>query len=223
MIFRVIISHQQTEYIDQFVKIFGTNLLFVFDDMTGADLDKINQYGVSYIKNEHCGNRTQNRNMGLYEWETRVNLADNDIIEFFDGDRPPIRYDLSSIPPDFDVLLYTCQTDKRLQKLKPGLVNVNMLCNPFYSCGFCIKYSLVKKIYNINRGMLFDESFTSWGCEDQYLGVMCGHIGAKVYLYDNVVLNGQVGGDELSHSDYIKSLQHYIDKLRENGIFPHAN
>ena len=222
MPFRIVISHRQTRFIDRFVQTFGSDFLVVFDDMTADDLDVVNRHNIPYLQNPKMGSRTQNRNMGLYEWESKVNLADNDLIEFFDGDRPPVSYDLSAAPTDFDVLLYTCENDKRLQKLKSGLVNVNLLCNPFYSCGFCIKYGLVKKIYQMNDGMLFDESFTSWGCEDQYLGVMCGSLGAKVYLYDNVVLNGQVGGDELSHPDYVKSLQHYIDKLREKNIFPHA-
>ena len=82
--------------------------------------------------------------------------------------------------------------------------------------------TMIKEIYRVNSGKLFDESFTGWGCEDQFLGVMCGSLGAKVCLCDTVVLSGKVGGDELSHPDYLGSLQHYINRLRECNIFPHA-
>ena len=222
MRYSVVISHHQSAYIPRFVRVLNNNVVFVFDDMQQEDVEQVCLAGARYVCNPVVGNRTMNRNLGLSELERITTLSNDDWIEFFDGDRVPIVYNIGENLSDFNVFLYICESDKRLEKLKPGPVNVNILCNPFYSCGFRIKYGLIKEIYRVNRGKLFDESFTGWGCEDQFLGVMCGSLGAKVCLCDTVVLSGKVGGDEISHPDYLGSLQHYIDRLRECNIFPHA-
>jgi hypothetical protein len=225
MHYRIVISHGQTGYIPKFLDVFGTdsNILFVFDAMTDADLHLVQSAGIPYVCVLNEGNRPLNRNTGLRYWEQNAAMRDDDVIEFFDGDRVPVQYLPDSVPDDWDVLLYTCENDRRLEKLKIGKVTTNVLCNPFYSCGFAMKYGAVKKIYGMNDGRLFDESFTQWGCEDQYLGVMCGRAGMNIYLHDGVILSGKVGGDELSHPKYRESLQHYVNRLLEKNIFPHIS
>lgn len=225
MHYRIVISHGQTEYIPKFLDVFGTdsNILFVFDAMTDADLHLVQSAGIPYVCVLNEGNRPLNRNTGLRYWEQNAAMRDDDVIEFFDGDRIPVKYMPDSVPDDWDVLLYTCENDRRLEKLKTGKVNTNVLCNPFYSCGFAMKYGAVKKIYGMNDGSLFDESFTQWGCEDQYLGVMCGRAGMNIYLHNGVILSGKVGGDEMSHPKYRESLQHYVNRLLEKNIFPHIS
>ena len=122
-----------------------------------------------------------------------------------------------------DVLLYTCENDKRLRKLIPGLVSTNTLCNPFYSCGFAIKYSAIKHIEEINNGNLFNEEFIGWGCEDQYLGLQCAKLELNVVLTTDTVLSGSVGGDELTHDNYGETLQQYVNITIKHGFFPKMN
>lgn len=220
MYYTVVISHNQTDYISQFVsRLKSHKIVFVFDNPTQADLNVVHKSGIDYVIMHSMGNRSANRNAGLALIEANYSLSDDDIIEFYDGDRIPLKYSEKDFS-DIDVLLYTCEKDKRLLKIKPGKVVTNTLCNPFYSCGFGIKYSAVKKIEDFNDGFLFNSEFKGWGCEDQYLGLQCDKLGLSVYLTDDICLAGQVGGDELSHENYMAVLQQYIDITRSNGLFP---
>lgn len=176
--------------------------------------------GASAVVMPVAGNRSANRNAGLAYVERVFHPSDADVIEFFDGDRVPVRY-TPNFPANADVVLYVCEQDKRLLKLKPGYVQTNTLCNPFYSCGFAMKYGAIGRIEEFNGGCLFNEDFRGWGCEDQYLGLQCAKLGLSVYLSDQVCLAGRVGGDELSHDNYGAVLQQYVDITRANGLFPH--
>lgn len=221
MLYTVVISHHQSTYINSFGRLFGDrNVVFVFDALTDDDISVIGSYpsfhAVSVIGS---GNRSRNRNAGLSYIENNFRPSDDDIIEFFDGDRVPVKY-AGPCMSNADVLLYTCENDKRLMKLVPGPVLTNTLCNPFYSCGFAIKYSAIKKIKTINNENLFNEEFLGWGCEDQYLGLQCAKLDFRILLTDMTVLAGSVGGDELSHDNYGDTLQQYIDITLKNGLFP---
>ena len=224
MRYSIIISHEQAEYACRFDSILGdSRLVFVFDAFSGADEEAMrNIPGAASVIMESAGNRSANRNAGLSYVERKFHPADDDVIEFFDGDRVPVTY----CPPDMgdaDVLLYTCEHDKRLQKLHPGKVTTETLCNPFYSCGFAMRYRAIRKIEELNGGRLFNETFRGWGCEDQYLGLQCAKLGLSVYLDGNVRLEGKVGGDEFLHANYGEILQQYVDITRANGLFPHKN
>lgn len=220
MYYTVIISHNQTDYIPRFLSAFNSRkIIFVFDEPTQNDLDIVHGANIDYVIMPKVGNRSANRNAGLLYIEKNNILSDDDIIEFYDGDRIPVKYEEKDFS-NIDVLLYTCEQDKRLIKLKPGKVVTDTLCNPFYSCGFGIKYSAVKKIKELNNGTLFNAEFKGWGCEDQYLGLQCNKLGLSIYLTNDICLAGQVGGDELSHENYIDVLQQYIDITRNTGLFP---
>lgn len=225
MIRRIVISHHQSDYLCKF----PDGALFVFDDPTDV--------GISYcIENERqytvvgkSGNRGHNRNAGLTVLLDTTDLQDDDIIEFFDGDRFPVLYDIDSVCKDmerhsFDAVLYMCMNDERNKRLdipdgRTAIVGLCTLSNPFYSCGFAMKVSAIRKIMEYNGGTrLFEDSFTHWGCEDQFLGLICGKLGLRVAITRKVVLNGSVGGDSDRHHDYIDSLQEYVNAIMKHQI-----
>lgn len=222
MIYRVIISHNQTEQITKFANFFNdmSHTVFVFDSPTDSDIEIAERLKLQYTMPNINGNRPLNRNTGLAYLMSKYTLVDSDVVEFFDGDRVPVRYCYNCLD-DWDVLLFMCEKDARADHYEPGLVDNWMLCNPFYSCGFAIKYGAISRVCLKTGGCLFDEDFTGWGCEDQFLGLLCNSLGMKILLYDGVILNGSVGGDAVNHDGYRDSLQTYINKLLKYKIFPH--
>lgn len=213
---KVVISHHQTEYIGRFD---FTDAVFVFDDPLPEDLKAA--YGRPVITMPSPGNRSANRNAGLGYW-LKQHLADDAIIEFFDGDRFPIRYGDPSIEMrkiGTDILLYPCEGDIRLGYARPGTpIYVKGPGNAFFSCGFAIYKRTIDKIMEFNRGEFFCEAFKGWGGEDQYMGTVAGHLGIPCALSAETVLNGSVGGDEGSHPDYINALATYIKLSIKNGM-----
>jgi len=223
MRFAVIISHKQSDYIGKFVDTLSIELsrmVFVFDAMDESDIATVNKHSVSFVTVPTAGNRAANRNAGLKFLETKYELADGDVVEFYDGDRIPVSVMDWNADWSHDVDLFTCEIDKRLEKLAIGPVSTGTLCNPFYSCGFSMKVSAIRKVEMVNNGNLFDDSFAGWGCEDQFLGLQCAKLNLSVRLSDRVVLAGAVGGDEISHRNYKDSLQHYVNRAISAGLFP---
>jgi len=225
MLYHIVISHNQTEHISKFPK----GSVFVFDDPTGADTLECDKYGNPYVLVPQTGNRGMNRNAGLSYVLSHYNVVDDDIIEFFDGDRFPKEYNPTKVIELMDkhnlsVMLYSCEHDKRHHKIYVPLsngatiVDTGTLCNPFYSCGFAIRVSALKKIMEYNDGYFFEPRFTRWGSEDQYIGLVCDYLNLKVAITLDVMLNGNVGGDELKHPDYRESLQQYIDIVMARNL-----
>lgn len=218
--FRVIISHNQSKYISLFPK----NSLFVFDDIKSEDIKECR--GNKFITVESKGNRGYNRNAGLNYILKIFNPKDSDVIEFFDGDRFTIKYNEEYVKRiihenDLGVLLYSCENDERHKRINFDLfkiVDTGTICNPFYSCGFAITVGAIKRIFEINGNELFDTSFNKWGCEDQYLGILCDKLGIKVAITKEIILNGNVGGDSGLHNNYRESLQHYVNKILALGM-----
>jgi len=226
MVYDVIISHEQTDYIPKFN--LGNPTTFVLDDPLDSDISACNSNGFNVVKMPVARNRSANRNAGLKYVIEHYDLNDDDIIEFFDGDRVPTAYNRDAVcktMQDYaiDCMLYLCENDKRNIKTivranGVTIVDTGMLCNPFYSCGFAMKYSAVKRICKNDDYKLFEESFNTWGCEDQFLGIMCDVNNVKVALTNLVLLSGNVGGDELSHNNYRDSLQQYVNLIMRKRI-----
>lgn len=225
--YRIIISHNQTEELRCFPSDAPT--FVVLDAHTVADLEMCEMLHYNPVIVKVQGGRGQNRNAGLERLVSMVDLCTSDIIEFFDGDRFPIApYSTSLVESlmhrnNLDVLLYTCNNDKRVQSLNlekgsTYMVDTGSLCNPFYSCGFAMTASAIGKVKAFNGGHLFEPLFTGWGCEDQYLGILCSHLGLSVGITTEFVLNGAVGGTENLHPDYRASLQTYIDLVQAGGF-----
>lgn len=224
MIYRIIISHNQSQYIHKFKE----KSLFVFDAITNNDIYECECYNQFYIKSNQIGNRSINRNTGVRYLLNNFNLLDTDIIEFYDGDRFPIKYNIEKVQEliknnNLSVVLYICENDSRNElydnlQNNTLLVDTGILNNPFYSCGFAITVKAIKSIIEINSNMLFNEDFTHWGVEDQYIGLLCHKLGLNVALTSEVILNGKVGGDCNDHDDYIQSLNQYIQKILKNNI-----
>lgn len=229
MIHRIIISHRQTECLAKFP--YAPNTIVVFDDPTELDLKECTRLGYSYTISTQSGNRGTNRNTGLYSILKSSSLPDGDLVEFLDGDRFPISYNESRIwdlvtNHGIDCILYTCnEADARLRRISipeghTSIVDTGVMCNPFYSCGFIMKVSTIHKIMNFNDGNFFEPRFKGWGCEDQYMGLVCHKLGLKVALTREILLNGRVGGDANDHIDYKDSLQTYVNLIVEKGIEP---
>lgn len=226
MLYRVIISHGQSEFLDKFPP--GPLTVAVFDAYTDADAYKCHELGFQALPVPQMGNRGANRNAGLQYLLNGALLAPDDIIEFFDGDRFPKQYDAWSVTSlirahNLDVLLYTCADDARLQRIPiapagTALVDTGTLCNPFYSCGFAMQFAAIGQLLKTNGGNLFEPRFTKWGCEDQYLGLLCAKLGLRVALTSEIILNGKVGGDSDAHPEYRESLQQYIDLIYEKNL-----
>lgn len=224
--YRVIISHNQTASLHKFP---GPVLsVVVLDAPTDNDIATCHSLGYAVVIVPQYGNRGSNRNAGL-DRVLAVNENSTDIVEFLDGDRYPISpYSTDLVKAlmldnHLDCLLYTCSADTRLSRLSLDsdstyLVDTGSLCNPFYSCGFAMSVSAIRKIMEFNGGYLFEPAFTGWGCEDQYLGMECSHLGLRVGITTNIVLNGSVGGTEETHQEYRNSLQTYVDLVRSKGL-----
>ena len=69
-----------------------------------------------------------------------------------------------------------------------------------------------------NNNSFFETSFIYWGGEDQYMGLICDKIELKVGLTCEILLNGNVGGDQEEHPDYKKSMQNYINLIRKYNL-----
>lgn len=228
MNYRVIISHGQSNYLYDFP--YSEYTVVVLDAPTQEDYEACTKLGYIPVVATASGNRGHNRNCGLFKLLDLYTLSDDDTIEFFDGDRFPIdinawnRRDIIMNNASLDCLLYVCnESDARLRKLYVPLegatiVDTGTLCNPFYSCGFAMKAKAIRKIMSFCNGTLFEQRFTSWGCEDQFLGLICSHLDIKVGITCEISLNGRVGGDSDTHADYRDSLQVYIDLIREYGL-----
>jgi hypothetical protein len=179
-----------------------------------------------------AGNRGANRNAGLQKVLSTFKPNPDDYVEFFDGDRFPTTYNPDSVlrlmeKYDIHCMLYSCGNDARHTKIYVPLegatiVDTGTLCNPFYSCGFIMRVSAILDVIAFNNGVFFEQRFTTWGNEDQYLGLVCEHLKHKVALTCETLLNGKVGGDSDSHQDYRESLQTYVDLIREHN-FPIRN
>lgn len=224
MIYRVIISHGQAEYLGKFPR--GVPTVVVFDEYDNAGVSVCEELRYAHVKSPKPGNRGANRNCGLHYLLDGALLAPDDIIEFMDGDRVPTRYSPWSVNSLFnthklDGLLYTCEADARLEKIHVPehgalLIDTGTLCNPFYSCGFAMRFSAISRILSSTQGSLFDPRFAGWGCEDQYLGLMCDNMGMRIAITAEVQLRGKVGGDAALHPGYRESLQQYLDLARAN-------
>jgi len=230
MIYRVVLSHHQTENIRKFPS--GCSTVFVFDDPIQEDIDECNAHGCSHVCMPVAGNRGANRNAGLQKVLSTFKPNPDDYVEFFDGDRFPTTYNPDSVlrlmeKYDIHCMLYSCGNDARHTKIYVPLegatiVDTGTLCNPFYSCGFIMRVSAILDVIAFNNGVFFEQRFTTWGNEDQYLGLVCEHLKHKVALTCETLLNGKVGGDSDSHQDYRESLQTYVDLIREHN-FPIRN
>ena len=221
MRYRVVISHNQTSAILKFEKSVPT--VFVFDAPTQDDLDTCRDNGLQYKVVAAAGNRSKNRNIGLQAIIQQFAPSDDDIIEFFDGDRYVVQPNNEFLVDLFvnenvDGVLYTCDNDTRIKKYNvPSkgavVLDTGTLCNPFYSCGFGIKYGAIRKIMKYNDGEFFVEVFNRWGCEDQFMGLVCDQLGLNIAITTEIMLNGNVGGDQNQHEDYKDSLQRYVDMM----------
>lgn len=230
MIYRVVLSHHQTENIRKFPS--GCSTVFVFDDPIQEDIDECNAHGCSHVCMPVAGNRGANRNAGLQKVLSTFKPKPDDYVEFFDGDRFPTTYNPDSVlrlmeKYDIHCMLYSCGNDARHTKIYVPLegatiVDTGTLCNPFYSCGFIMRVSAILDVIAFNNGVFFEQRFTTWGNEDQYLGLVCEHLKHKVAITCETLLNGKVGGDSDSHQDYRESLQTYVDLIREHN-FPIRN
>ena len=226
MIYRIIISHNQTGSLSRFPS--GVPTVAVFDAYTDADAQCCHDLGIVPVIVPQSGNRGANRNAGLEYLMGGALLAPNDIVEFFDGDRFPTQYSVWSVNSlmrrhSLDVLLYTCPSDARTERIAiPSdgamLVDTGTLCNPFYSCGFAMRFSAIDSVLKFNGNHLFEPRFTKWGCEDQYLGLICARLGLRVAITAEILLNGSVGGDADQHDDYKESLQQYVDLIRMRNL-----
>ena len=227
MVYHIIISHRQTEYLCQFPHQEASKTYAVFDAVTVEDLRCAERLGIEPVCSESKGNRGHNRNRGLEALVQDRGLQDEDVVVFFDGDRVPSNYGshtLLSLLESLDVLLFTCsEYDARMKKIYVPLdsavrVDTGTLCNPFYSCGFAMRGSAIKAVQQFNGGPLFEPRFKGWGCEDQYLGLVCYHLGLRVGITAGITLRGRVGGDSDRHPEYRESLQTYVDLIREKHL-----
>ena len=226
MIYRVVISHNQTENIRKFP--FGCSTVFVFDAPTKEDFDECTAQGCSYVCLPVAGNRGANRNAGLQKVLTTLTPKFDDYVEFFDGDRFPTAYNPDKVlrlmeGHNIQCMLYSCKEDARHEKIDvpsegATIVDTGTLCNPFYSCGFIMRVSALLEIIAFNNGFLFEPRFTRWGSEDQYLGLVCEHLKYRVGITRETTLNGRVGGDCDCHQDYRESLQTYVNMIREHNL-----
>ena len=219
MFYHVVISHNQTEYIRKF----PSGSVFVFDAPTPEDIRECELHRFPYVIVPMTGNRGANRNAGLSYVLNTYKPDLNDIVELFDGDRFPIQYRPEKVQALMDshgiqVMLYTCKADHRLQKICVNsegatITDTGTLCNPFYSCGFAIRVSAIHAVEAFNDGFLFEPRFTLWGCEDQFLGLVCDNLHLDAALTCETQLNGSVGGDSDEHENYRESLQQYINMI----------
>lgn len=212
---KVVISHLQAEYISRFD---FPDTVFVFDSPTREDLAEVGDR--PFVTMAKAGNRSANRNAGLAYWSSQA--AGDAIIEFFDGDRFPVRYGDPAIEMESsgaDILLYPCENDIRLAYARPGAhLYMKGPGNPFFSCGFAIRRNAIDRIVAFNHGEFFCEEFSGWGGEDQYMGTVAAHLGLKCVLSSHTLLNGSVGGDEGTHPDYIHATTTYIQLVLKNGM-----
>lgn len=226
MIYTVIISHHQSEWICRFP--FHGSTVVVLDDPTDADFESCDKAGYDSICMYVQGNRGKNRNAGIdYILET-YRPSSTDVIQCFDGDRIPIKYNEQYImnamsAHSIGILLFTCEHDQRLKKINlavdsTAIIDTGVICNPFYSCGFAATVDSIKRIKACNCDSLFNPRFKEWGCEDQFTGLLCYQCGIRVGLTNKIQLRGSVGGDENTHECYRDSLQEYIDAIREFNI-----
>lgn len=222
---RVVLSHHQSLYLSRFKDLFP--FVPVFDDITEQDYSRMFHLGIEdYVISSETGNRALNRNEGYRHISERNNLSDGDIVEFFDGDRVPVRYDETRIlnimhSTGSSVVLYMCEIDSRealVQNNDYSVVDTGTVMNPFYSCGFAIQVSAIEAVRSFNGGDLFCTDFNDWGCEDQYTGLVCSKLGIPVALDTGTRLSGAVGDDTDYHEAYRNSMQAYLDKARNSGI-----
>lgn len=227
MLYRVIISHNQTDALKLFPKVGYT--VVVLDSPSNMDLHTCTSLGYHVVRAEQSGNRGYNRNVGLSYILNNFIVEPTDTIEFLDGDRYPISsYSIDSVETimahnNLDCLLYTCDIDARLKTIEvpssgTRVIDTGTICNPFYSCGFAIKMSAINRIMAFNKGSFFEPKFTKWGCEDQFMGLECYNLNLVVGLTTAIKLNGNVGGDSCIHFDYRESLQTYVDLIQEHGF-----
>lgn len=230
MLYRVILSHHQTENIRKFPH--DERTVFVFDAPTAEDIKECEALGCHYVLMPSAGHRGMNRNTGLQFILREFSPDYNDYVEFFDGDRYPTEYNPEKVlnlmrTYSIDCMLYSCEHDARHQKIFVPLsgatvVDTGTLCNPFYSCGFCMRVGAIQDVMAYNHGFLFEPRFNKWGSEDQFLGLECEHLHLCVAMTNETLLNGKVGGDSDQHQDYRESLQTYVDLIREHD-FPIRN
>ena len=226
MIYRVVLSHNQTENIRKFPG--GCFTILVFDSPTHEDIAECEAHGCSYVIMPVAGNRGANRNAGLQKVLNAFKPNYDDYIEFFDGDRYPTIYNPEKVlrlmgEHNIQCMLYSCGQDARHEKIYvptegATIVDTGTLCNPFYSCGFIMQVSAILGIMAFNNGFLFEPRFTRWGSEDQYLGLVCEHLKHRVAITRETLLNGKVGGDCDFHQDYRESIQTYVDLIKEHNL-----
>lgn len=226
MIYRVILSHNQTENIRKFPH--DEHTVFVFDAPTPEDIKECDELGCRYFLMPSAGHRGMNRNGGLDFIMETFSPSCDDYVEFFDGDRYPTVYNQEKViklmqENNLDCMLYSCEHDSRHQKIfvplsGATLVDTGCLCNPFYSCGFCMRMGAIQDVISYNDGFLFEPRFNKWGSEDQFLGLVCEQLHMRVAITNETLLNGRVGGDSDQHSDYRESLQTYVDLIREHNL-----
>lgn len=226
MLYRVILSHNQTENIRKFPH--DQQTVFVFDAPTADDIKECEAIGCRYVVMPSAGHRGMNRNTGLQYILDTFSPSYDDYVEFFDGDRYPTEYNIDRVLDlmrgnHIDCMLYSCEHDSRHHKIfvplsGATLVDTGILCNPFYSCGFCMRVGAIQDVIAYNNGFLFEPRFTRWGSEDQFLGLECDYLHLRVAITVETLLNGSVGGDADQHSDYREALQTYVDVIREHNL-----
>ena len=90
MLYRVILSHNQTDNIRKFPH--GPQTVFVFDAPTAEDIKECEALGCRYVIMPLAGHRGMNRNTGLQFILQNFSPNYDDYVEFFDGDRFPTDY-----------------------------------------------------------------------------------------------------------------------------------
>lgn len=225
MSYRIIISHHQAEHLSKFPIDLPTAV--VFDAYEDVDAYTCHDLGFQPVIVPQAGNRGFNRNKGLEYLMNGALIAQEDVIEFFDGDRYPVYYNPCAVQRlmdrhALDGMLFMCQADTRDNLDVPSsgalLVDTGALCNPFYSCGFAMRFNAIEKVLKFNKGCFFESSFDQWGCEDQYMGLVCAHLNLRIGITKEYLLNGSVGGNCDDHPEYRDSLQQYVNLIRARNL-----
>lgn len=213
----IIISHNQSEYIEPISKALGnTKHLFVFDRCTDKSEAVAKKIGVDFVCNTEGDGRqcSRARNLG-------ASLFPEDDILFLDGDRVPL-FDVSRLEvSQFDVTLVKSENDIRDElgslgwKAEPRWGSFNN--GLFASCVLIRRNALDKVLQQF--GYIFDTDFTKWGEEDRHLGDLLFHVGATCgFASDDMRVLGRATLKEERQDDFREMTFLRIKKLFNLGI-----
>ncbi len=140
------------------------------------------------------------RNLGL-------GVPGEDDVLFLDGDRYPVKGDITSITDSkTDITLLSLEDDFRIER---GGEDYNKfygkITNFFYSCGIYMKKHAIKEVCEFQGGELFSTKAQSeWGIEDTYLGDVCYNLGLSCCLNTSIRLRGTFEKRELDNINVFK-------------------